>query len=209
MKQFLIIGGGGHSASVISAIEDKTEIHGILNSFAKGDILGVPIIGNDSLLPDLLQNGINYFHVAIGDNSVRHKKFEECTQKGMSPVTVIDKTAAVDTGATFGAGCFIGKNAVVNARASIGHNCIINSGSIIEHDCKIMESTHCAPGSVLCGNVHVGRLCLIGANVTIFPGIRITDGVTIGAGSVVTKDLTIAGIYVGSPAKLLAKKEEL
>ena len=45
---------------------------------------------------------------------------------------------------------------------------------------------------------------LIGSNATILP-VKICKGSVIGAGSVVTKDIKIKGIYAGNPAKLLRK----
>ena len=43
----------------------------------------------------------------------------------------------------------------------------------------------------------------IGANATILPGITIGAGAMIGAGSVVTKDVPDAELWVGNPAKLI------
>ena len=48
----------------------------------------------------------------------------------------------------------------------------------------------------------IGDRVSIGSNSTILP-VRITDDVIIGAGSVVTKDLTRPGVYVGNPARWL------
>ena len=45
---------------------------------------------------------------------------------------------------------------------------------------------------------------LIGSNSTILP-VKIISGCVIGAGSVVTKDIKIKGVYAGNPAKLLRK----
>jgi acetyltransferase-like isoleucine patch superfamily enzyme len=42
----------------------------------------------------------------------------------------------------------------------------------------------------------------VGTNATILP-VTICDQVVIGAGAVVTKDITQSGIYVGNPARLL------
>ena len=44
------------------------------------------------------------------------------------------------------------------------------------------------------------------SNVTILPGVAIGDNVTIGAGSVVTKDIPSNSIAVGNPCTALCSK---
>ena len=44
----------------------------------------------------------------------------------------------------------------------------------------------------------------IGSNSTILP-VAISNNIVIGAGSVVTKNLKIKGIYAGNPAKLIRR----
>ena len=46
----------------------------------------------------------------------------------------------------------------------------------------------------------IGNHVSIGTNATIMP-VNICDNVVIGAGSVVTKDITESGKYVGNPAR--------
>lgn len=46
--------------------------------------------------------------------------------------------------------------------------------------------------------VSIGRFCIIGANSVVLPGVTIGEGVTVGAGSVVTKDLEPWGVYIGN-----------
>jgi acetyltransferase-like isoleucine patch superfamily enzyme len=48
----------------------------------------------------------------------------------------------------------------------------------------------------------LGNHVSIGTNVTVLP-VRICDHVVVGAGSVVTKDITEPGIYAGNPARKL------
>ena len=43
----------------------------------------------------------------------------------------------------------------------------------------------------------------IGGNVTILPGVRIGNNVTIGAGSVVTRDIPDNVIAVGNPCRVI------
>ena len=53
----------------------------------------------------------------------------------------------------------------------------------------------------LCGRVKIGSQVFIGAGASVLPGVNICDNVIIGAGSVVNKDITERGTYVGAPAK--------
>lgn len=48
----------------------------------------------------------------------------------------------------------------------------------------------------------IGNNVSIGSNSTILP-VNICDDVVIGAGSVVTKNISKKGIYAGNPARLL------
>jgi acetyltransferase-like isoleucine patch superfamily enzyme len=44
--------------------------------------------------------------------------------------------------------------------------------------------------------------CWIGANVVILPGVRIGKGTTIGAGSIVTKDIPPFSVAIGAPCRV-------
>jgi len=52
----------------------------------------------------------------------------------------------------------------------------------------------------------IGNDVWLGVNVVVIAGIKIGDGVIIGANSVVTKDLEDYGVYAGNPAKLIKKR---
>jgi galactoside O-acetyltransferase len=46
--------------------------------------------------------------------------------------------------------------------------------------------------------IHIGKFVIIGGNSVILPNVNIGEGASVGAGSVVTKDLEPWGIYVGN-----------
>jgi acetyltransferase-like isoleucine patch superfamily enzyme len=84
---------------------------------------------------------------------------------------------------------------------TIGPNSIIGYGSVIlGHEFLIREWRT--------GPVVVGRDVVIGANVTILPGVVIGDGATISAMSLVNKDVPANAVVGGVPIKVLTTNSE-
>lgn len=52
-------------------------------------------------------------------------------------------------------------------------------------------------------SIEIGDNCWIGGNVVICPGVKIGNGVVIGAGSVVTRDIPDNVVAAGNPCKIL------
>jgi len=127
---------------------------------------------------------------------------------GGSVVTLISPYARVSPDAAIGKGTVIMPNATVNAGAKIGMCCIINTGAIIEHDAVIGPFCHIATGAVVNGDCHVEKCSFIGSNAVLLNQIKVCVSTTVGAGSVVTKDITEpGGIFCGNPAKLLRSRD--
>ena len=83
----------------------------------------------------------------------------------------------------------------------IGENCFIGHGVTFIND--LFKDGFPSKGNrKKWQETIIGNHVYIGSNSTILP-ISICDNVVIGAGSVVTKNITKAGIYAGNPAKLL------
>ena len=58
--------------------------------------------------------------------------------------------------------------------------------------------------------VHIGRHALVGSGAVILPGVRLGEGVSVGALSLVTKTLDAWTIYSGIPARRLrARKQDV
>lgn len=118
---------------------------------------------------------------------------------------------------TIGDNCFIGPFVEIQKDVKIGRNTKIQSHAFIcelvtigdncfiSHGVKFVNDTF-SMGKPAGGDktkwkkTTIGNNVSIGTNATILP-VTIVDDVVIGAGSVVTKDITEKGIYAGNPAK--------
>lgn len=55
--------------------------------------------------------------------------------------------------------------------------------------------------------IEIGEDCWLGGNVVVLPGVTIGRGATVGAGSVVAKDVPEFCVVVGNPARVVKKVE--
>ena len=102
-------------------------------------------------------------------------------------------------------GVVIGKKTKVQSHAficelvSIGEHCFISHGAMFIND-LFAEGGPAGGKKELWKSTKIGNHVSIGTNATILP-VTICDHVVVGAGSVVTKDITEPGVYAGNPAK--------
>lgn len=85
---------------------------------------------------------------------------------------------------------------------TIGQDCFIAHGVMFIND--LFEFGHPNKDPDLWKRTIIEDRVSIGSNSTILP-VRICAETVIGAGSVVTKDIDIPGVYAGNPAKLIRK----
>ena len=127
-------------------------------------------------------------------------------------------------GCRIGDGCFIGPFVEIQKDVTIGRNCRIQSHTficelvtigddcVVAHGVMFINDTYAAGGPAggdrsRWRSTSIGSNVSIGSNATILP-VAICDHAVIGAGTVVTRDITIPGVYAGNPAKLIRKLEE-
>ncbi len=184
----VLIGGGGHCVSVIDIIEkgNKFNILGILDSnILENNILGYKILGDDNLIPELV-NENTYFLITVGQIkscSTRKKIAEILIQNKAKLATVISTLAYVSQHAIIGEGSIIMNGAVVNAKSTIGKNCIINTKSNVEHGVSIGDFCHISTCAVVNGDSVIGNGTFIGSNATISNDVSIKENSIISAGT--------------------------
>jgi len=123
----------------------------------------------------------NLYHCSIGDNCF------------VGPFTEIQKNVTIGNNTKIQSHSFICEKVV------IGNNCFIGHGAMFIND--TFSGGGPAGGDVSkWKSTSIGNHVSIGSNATILP-VTICDHVVIGAGAVVTKNITEPGIYAGNPAK--------
>lgn len=149
-------------------------------------------------------------------------------QAGIVDVTAGDNVTVIEPvnlyGCTLGDGVFVGpfveiqRDVVIGARTrvqshaficelvTIGEDCFVSHGVMFIND--LFANGGPARGNkALWRSTKIGNRVSLGSNATILP-VTIADGIVVGAGAVVTKDLIEPGIYAGNPARLVRRFAE-
>lgn len=203
----IIIGAGGHAKVLIEALlASSAVIKGIVDSnpmLAGSRILGVPVLGGDDVVVEFtpsqiqLVNGVG----SIGLPSLRQRLYEKFKILGYDFATVVHPSAVVTSDVVLGEGSQIMAGAVIQPGSHIRCNTIINTRASVDHDCIIGDHVHISPGVTLSGGVDIGAGSHIGTGATLIQGISIGRGCLVAAGAVVVKDIADGARVRGVPAR--------
>ena len=126
-------------------------------------------------------------------------------------------------------GCTIGDDVFVGPFVEIQKNVVVGRGSRIQSHSFVCELVNIGEGCTVAHGVmfindpytkggpargdkklwrstRIGNRVSIGSNATILP-VTVCDHAVIGAGSVVTRDITEPGVYAGNPARFIKSIE--
>lgn len=213
LRRVIGLGAGGHAKVVLEILQldRRLVVVGLLDAndaLVGHRVLGVPVLGNDTLLPILAKEGVTHFFVGVGtvgNVEPRRRLYEGALSLGLEPASAIHPRATISPSARLGTGATVMAGAVINAEARLGVNVIVNTGAIIEHDCRVGDHVHVASGARLTGGVQVEPGAFIGAGAIVRQGIKIAAGAIIGAGAVVVKDVEPWTVVAGVPARVLRR----
>ena len=100
-----------------------------------------------------------------------------------------------------GARTRVQSHAFICSLVSIGEDCFVSHGAMFIND--LFRSGRPSQDSNDWKATRIGDRVSVGTNATIMP-VDICSDVVIGAGSVVTKDIFVPGVYCGNPARRLS-----
>lgn len=201
----IIIGAGGHAKVIIDMLRANPHVSivGCIGQERGAAVLGIPVIGDDSSLPELLKQGIRHAFVAIGNNSTRRRLALYAENLGFELINAVSPQAYIAPSVVLGRGVAVMAGSIIQPDCRIGSYSIINTGATIDHDSVIGEACHIAPGSTLSGNVSVGDESFLGTGTVAIDGMHIGKGCMIGAGAVVIRAIPDHVLAVGVPAVII------
>lgn len=115
--------------------------------------------------------------------------------------TFIGPFVEIQKEVTVGRRCRIQSHSFICELVDIGDDCVIAHGVMFIND-AFRTGAPARGARELWERTRIGNRVYIGSNATILP-VAICDDVVIGAGSVVTRDITEPGTYAGNPARKL------
>lgn len=206
MKTLAII-GAGHLGQQIAhyAVADR-HYAGVVffdDVIQEKEVLGYPVLGKTEDIKtargqgkfDEALIGIGYHHLAV-----RQRLFETLD---VPFGRIVHSTSWVDPTAKIEEGCVIYPGCHIDAHSVISQNTILNIGCTIAHDTVVGAHNFLSPRVAMAGFIKTGVRCILGINCTVIDSITIADDVRLGGGTVVTKNLEAAGLYVGNPQRFI------
>lgn len=209
MKKLAIIGAGDLGFQIAyHALNDNhyNPVGFFDDKFEKGTIVNnLPILGNlDAIEQSYCDNSFDFLIIGIGYQhlGLRETLFDKFYNK-VPFGNMIHSSAYIDKSCEIGKGVVIYPGCLLDMKVHISNNVLINVGSVIAHDTIIQSHSFLAPSTRLAGYINIGKKVNLGIGSTVIDNISICNNVRTGGGTVVTKNISIPGLYVGAPARFI------
>lgn len=207
--RIIIFGAGNLASNIIEMLRQKHfEILGYISTEKPGAIIdNIMVLGDIDHYKNSADLQQEFFHIAIGENSVRFRILESIKSNQNNLISIISDHCILGNNCHINNGTYISHGTILQHDVSVGKCCIIDTGVILEHHVQIGEYVTISPSATLCGGVIVGDGAVIGAGATVIEKVTIGKNCLIGAGSVVIHDIEPNVVAVGNPAKIIKKRD--
>jgi sugar O-acyltransferase (sialic acid O-acetyltransferase NeuD family) len=203
----IIAGAGGMGREVFSWLNNDIDrkkgfhIKGFIDDNLNAlDDLDYPV-GVIGTIADYKPSANDSLVLAILNPKIKRRIAETLVDRGASFYTLVHPSAILGFNVKLGMGDIICPNCILTNDIQVGDFVFINTSSTLGHDVTIGDYTSINGKVEITGNVEVGPCCFFGVGAKVIPGRKIGENATVGAGSVVIRNVPANTTVFGNPAK--------
>ena len=205
IEDLILIGADLEIIELINEME-KFNLIGIIDKKIIGSFFNFEILGSDEDVYYIYEKHKNAkIVITLDDTKIKENLYFRYKEVGFKFTSIISKDSYISPNSKNNEGVIIQRGCHIGPSVSIGICTKINVNSNIMHDGEISDFCTIAPNVVTLGYVKIGKNSFLGANSTILPQKIIGYNVTVGAGTVVTKNIQNYVTVIGNPARELYK----
>jgi len=214
MKDIVIVGAGGFGREVkmlidqINGASPKYSVLGFYDdSVPKGTLInGLKVLGSIFDLDQVTKS--TAVAIAIGAPKSKKAIVAQLTNPLLYFPKLIHPSVILGiSDEAIGKGVIICAGNIITVNITIGDFVILNLGCTIGHDTNIGNYCAFMPQVNIAGEVSLGEAVYGGMGAGIINQVTIGDNVTLGAGTIVVKDLPSNCLVVGIPGKIIKHYE--
>ena len=195
----------GRMIRAIERVDPSFRVMGFIDNDPekKGkSFLGYPVLGGFEMLDELVTSDLAFVNLITGSTQARYSTSLEMAARGCRFVNFMHPSVDL-TMVDVGVGNYVQENVVLQAMVRVGDNSSIHIGTLVGHETVVGNSVFIAHGCSISGLVDIRDGVFMGTHATVVPRVKIGRWATIGAGTVVTKDVPDYATVVGVPAKVI------
>jgi sugar O-acyltransferase (sialic acid O-acetyltransferase NeuD family) len=173
----------------------------------QSELCGLPVVPFEELADRFPPKAFTAF-VAISSthlNRLRKRLYLETKAKGFRLASYVSSKAFVWRNVVIGENTFIFENNVLQHHVRVGNNVVLWSGNHVGHRTVVHDHVFVSSHAVISGFCEIGEASFLGVNCCFADKVKVGRECVIGMGAVVVKDAERGKVYVGNPAKAMAK----
>lgn len=212
MKKLVIYGAGGFGREVycliqkINAVSPQWDVIGFFDDGKpKGELVGRygKVLGGMAEVnswPEPLA-----VVVAVGSTENMKKIVGGIKSPNISFPNIIhpEVVYADEESVTMGKGNIVQRNSAFSCDVKMGNFNVFNGGTVLGHDVVLGSYNVLMPAVRISGSTTVGDANFFGISSIVLQGLKIGNGVTLSAGSVLMRNAKDGKLYIGNPAKIM------